>query len=77
MAAGGCAAAPFSDRPLTSYTQRCRGISVLFPDIPAIAEALPDFVSDTWYALAAPPGTPPDITRKLAEAITDALARPD
>ena len=47
------------------------------PDIPAIAEALPDFVSDTWYALAAPPGTPPDITRKLAEAITDALARPD
>lgn len=47
------------------------------PDIPAIAETLPDFVSDTWYALAAPPGTPPDITRKLAEVITEALGRPD
>lgn len=47
------------------------------PDTPAIAEALPGFISDTWYALAAPPGTPPEIATKLSGAITEVLARPD
>jgi tripartite-type tricarboxylate transporter receptor subunit TctC len=47
------------------------------PDTPTVAEILPGFISDTWYALAAPPGTRPEITEKLAGAIKEALARPE
>jgi tripartite-type tricarboxylate transporter receptor subunit TctC len=47
------------------------------PDVPTIADVLPGFLSDTWYALAAPPGSPPEITNKLADAIATALARPE
>jgi tripartite-type tricarboxylate transporter receptor subunit TctC len=46
-------------------------------DVPTIDEALPGFVSDTWYALVAPPKTPPAIAMQLSAAISEALATPE
>lgn len=48
-----------------------------FPDVPTFAESLPDFTIETWMAVAAPPKTPKDITRKLSEAIARAVQAPD
>jgi tripartite-type tricarboxylate transporter receptor subunit TctC len=48
-----------------------------FPDVPAIAERLPGFHSETWMAYVAPPGTPPEIANKLAAAISRAVHEPD
>jgi tripartite-type tricarboxylate transporter receptor subunit TctC len=48
-----------------------------YPDIPAVAELVPGFVSDTWLAIGAPPGTPRDIRNKLAQAFAQALRTPD
>jgi tripartite-type tricarboxylate transporter receptor subunit TctC len=48
------------------------------PDLPTFAEqGLPDFVSDTWNAIAAPPKTPPAIVAKLNAAIDEILRMPD
>ena len=48
------------------------------PDIPTMAEAgLKDFVSDTWNAISAPPGTPAAIANKLNAAINDVLKMPE
>jgi tripartite-type tricarboxylate transporter receptor subunit TctC len=47
------------------------------PDVPAISEALPGFVSDTWFAIAAPPKTPPAIAAQLSTAISETLKLPD
>ena len=47
------------------------------PDIPTMEEAgVPDFISDTWHALTAPPKTPADIVAKLNAAADKALADP-
>ena len=48
------------------------------PDLPTFAEqGLPDFVSDTWNALAAPPKTPPAIVAKLNAAIDEIVRMPE
>ena len=45
------------------------------PDVPTLIESgYPGFVSDTFSALFAPAGTPPDIIAKLAEACKVAFA---
>ncbi len=49
----------------------------LLPNIPAVSEVLPDFVSSTWFALAAPPKTSPAITNKLSAAVVASLKQPD
>ncbi len=47
-------------------------------DVPTMIEAgVPKFVSDTWNAIAAPPGTPPAIIAKLNKAINDAMNDPE
>jgi tripartite-type tricarboxylate transporter receptor subunit TctC len=47
-------------------------------DVPTFIEAgLPDFKSDTWNAIAAPPRTPAAIVAKLNSAINDVLAMAD
>jgi tripartite-type tricarboxylate transporter receptor subunit TctC len=47
-------------------------------DIPTMIEAgLPNFVSDTWNAISAPPGTPPSVVAKLNKAINSAMGEPD
>jgi tripartite-type tricarboxylate transporter receptor subunit TctC len=48
------------------------------PEVPTFIEAgVPDFKSDTWNAIAAPPRTPATIVAKLNTAINDVLAMPD
>jgi tripartite-type tricarboxylate transporter receptor subunit TctC len=52
--------------------------SPLLPDIPTVIEAgVPDFISDTWNAISAPPKTRPAIVAKLNAAIVDVLKMPD
>jgi tripartite-type tricarboxylate transporter receptor subunit TctC len=38
---------------------------------------VPDFISDTWNAISAPPKTPPAIVAKLNAAIVEVLKMPD
>ena len=46
----------------------------MLKDIPTMIEAgIPNFVSDTWNAIVAPPGTPAAIVAKLNKAINDAI----
>jgi tripartite-type tricarboxylate transporter receptor subunit TctC len=48
------------------------------PDIPTMIEAgVPDFVSDTWNALSAPPKTSAAIVNKLNQAVNDIIAAPE
>jgi len=48
------------------------------PEIPTvIEEGVPNFISDTWNAISAPPKTPPAIVAKLNDAINKALQEPD
>ena len=48
-------------------------------EIPAVAEApgLSSFDFMTWYGLAAPAGTPPDVIARLNAEVTKALNEPD
>ncbi len=45
-----------------------------WPDVPAIAEAVPGYRMEGWYALLAPAGTPPDILERLSHESTAALS---
>jgi tripartite-type tricarboxylate transporter receptor subunit TctC len=47
------------------------------PDVPAIAELFPGFYSTSWFAIVAPPKTPPDIAAKISQAIAATLKLPD
>src|SRR5262245_6354465 len=47
------------------------------PEVPAVAEIYPGFYSAGWYAVVAPPKTPPAIATKLSAAIAEALKLPD
>ena len=50
----------------------------LLPDIPTMIEAgVPNFISDTWNAISAPPKTPRPIVLKLNREINDILDEPD
>jgi tripartite-type tricarboxylate transporter receptor subunit TctC len=40
-----------------------------YPNVATIAETLPGVYADTWVAVAAPPGTPKEITKKVSDAI--------
>jgi len=51
--------------------------SSLMPDIPGMAESgYPDYAIAFWYGIFVPAGTPPEIVRKLFEAITTAAREP-
>ncbi len=47
------------------------------PDVPAMAEVLPGFVSIAWFGVVAPPKTSPAVAEKLSVAIAEALKFPD
>ncbi|MBI2960281.1 MAG: tripartite tricarboxylate transporter substrate binding protein [Betaproteobacteria bacterium] len=47
------------------------------PDVPAIAESFPGYYATTWYAMMAPPKTPPQIVAKLSAAVVDILKTTD
>jgi len=48
----------------------------LLPNAPAVAEAVPGYVSENWYGLAAPAGTPDAILDRLNAAIRKVMAEP-
>jgi len=50
----------------------------LLPGIPTFVESgVPDFLSDTWNAISAPPKTPPEILAKLNTEIVEVLKMPE
>jgi len=49
----------------------------LVPDWPALAETLPGFDIDAWIAMLGPKGLPEPVARKLFDAISKAVAKPD
>jgi tripartite-type tricarboxylate transporter receptor subunit TctC len=54
--------------------QRSRAL----PDVPTIAEsALPGFRSISWFAVAAPPGTPSAIAERISRDIAESIRKPD
>jgi tripartite-type tricarboxylate transporter receptor subunit TctC len=46
------------------------------PNVPTIAETLPGFAASAWYAIVAPPGTPPAIAEKINAGVNEALRDP-
>jgi tripartite-type tricarboxylate transporter receptor subunit TctC len=48
-----------------------------YPNVATIAETLPGVFADTWMAVAAPPGTPKEIVRKLSDAIGRGFRAPE
>jgi tripartite-type tricarboxylate transporter receptor subunit TctC len=49
----------------------------LEPDVPPAAGDAPGYEVVSWLGLAAPAGLPPDIARKLADAVRVAVAVPE
>ena len=47
------------------------------PDVPAMNELYPGFVSVAWFGMVAPPRTPAAIAERLYAAIAEALKAPD
>ena len=43
--------------------------SKFYPDVPAVADAVPDYEAVGWFGLLAPPKTPPDIVNRINAAI--------
>jgi tripartite-type tricarboxylate transporter receptor subunit TctC len=50
--------------------------SVTAPDVPTIAESVPDYVVDSWYGALAPAKTPPAVVAKLTAAFAKVLDNP-
>jgi tripartite-type tricarboxylate transporter receptor subunit TctC len=48
-----------------------------FPNTPTLAELLPGVDHEDWFAVVAPPKTPPEIVAKLSQAIAETLKMPD
>jgi tripartite-type tricarboxylate transporter receptor subunit TctC len=57
---------------VTSETRNPR-----LPDVPAVAETIPDFVSVSFTGVVAPAGVSPAIVAKLNAAINDSLKSPE
>lgn len=51
--------------------------SSLYPGTPTVASVLPGYQAESWFALLAPAGTPPEVIAKLNRALNKALAMPD
>jgi tripartite-type tricarboxylate transporter receptor subunit TctC len=52
--------------------------SSLMPDVPGMVEAgVPEYRIAFWYGIFVPAGTPPEIVRKLFDAVTVAAQRPE
>ena len=47
------------------------------PDLPAIAETYPEVQATSWFAIVAPPKTPPAIAAKLSQAFAEILRDPE
>ena len=47
------------------------------PDVPALTENYPGLISETWFAMSAPPKTPALIINRVAAALAEAVKQPD
>ena len=47
------------------------------PNVPTIADTLPGVIHTDWFAVVAPPKTPPEIAARLSQAIGEAMKLPD
>ena len=47
------------------------------PQVPAMSEILPGFVSVAWFGIVAPPKTPAALAEKLSAAVAEAIRQPD
>jgi tripartite-type tricarboxylate transporter receptor subunit TctC len=47
------------------------------PDVPAVAETLSGFQSETWNAMVAPPGTPSQFVEKINADVNQILRQPE
>jgi tripartite-type tricarboxylate transporter receptor subunit TctC len=63
---------------------RLRGLAVTseqrapeLPNLPAIAETYPEVVSTSWFAVVAPPKTPPQIASLLSRTFAEILREPE
>ncbi|MFC4278829.1 Bug family tripartite tricarboxylate transporter substrate binding protein [Achromobacter aloeverae] len=75
---GVTAAAPLvRDGKLKALAVMAPTRSDMLPDVPTTAEAgYPTLLSDTWFGLLAPKGTPAEVTTKVNEAMNAALKTP-
>jgi tripartite-type tricarboxylate transporter receptor subunit TctC len=48
----------------------------ILPDVPALADFVPDYEVTGWLGFGAPKGTPPDVVETLSRAVNAALADP-
>ena len=48
-----------------------------YPNVPTMQETMPGVTSITWMAVSAPPHTPAEITKKIAEVIGAGFKQPD
>ncbi|MBV8537953.1 MAG: tripartite tricarboxylate transporter substrate binding protein [Alphaproteobacteria bacterium] len=46
----------------------------VLPDVPTVAESLPDYEATVWYGIGAPKNTPADITEQLNRQVAAILA---
>jgi tripartite-type tricarboxylate transporter receptor subunit TctC len=75
LAAGG---PPFRDGRVKILALADTHRSPMLPEIPTTAEAgLPGLVSTGWFALAAPPKTPPPLASEIAKAAVETIKVPD
>jgi tripartite-type tricarboxylate transporter receptor subunit TctC len=51
--------------------------SPALPEIPAVSESLPGFRVDAWNAIFAPAGTPPQVLRRLEQAVMAVTRQPE
>jgi tripartite-type tricarboxylate transporter receptor subunit TctC len=47
------------------------------PGVPTVGETLPGFVSTTWFAMSAPPKTPPALVDQISQAIAEGFKQPE
>jgi tripartite-type tricarboxylate transporter receptor subunit TctC len=49
----------------------------LFPDIPTVAETVPEYKATAWYGILVPRGTPEPVKARLYAAMREALSNPE
>jgi tripartite-type tricarboxylate transporter receptor subunit TctC len=51
--------------------------SPLAPRSPTVGSVLPGYVAETWFAILATAGTPPDVVNRLNDAVNKTLSTPE
>lgn len=58
-----------------AISSKCRVAE--FPNVPTLHELGYSIIGDSWWGLSGPAGVPPEITRKLNQAVIETLDRPE